>query len=245
MSNAPRRSIKLSDSLLHQLNLYALGATAAGVGVLALAQPAEAKIVYTPKNVKFVNQSFSIDLNHDAKNDFLFSFRYGTDHYLSVKSARKGNGAISGGQQLVRGIPRLTAGALPEGTVIGPSKKFVGKPQILGAVYYNSDGGQTYFYGKFTNVGAAYVGLRFQIKGKQHYGWARLNITIPNGNGNLNYPPITAQLTGYAYETIPSKPIIAGKTKGPDMITLQPTMLGHLARGASAIPAWRAQNSAR
>jgi hypothetical protein len=38
----------LSDSLRHQLNMYAVSATAASVGVLALTVPAEAKIVYTP-----------------------------------------------------------------------------------------------------------------------------------------------------------------------------------------------------
>jgi len=54
---------------------------------------------------------------------------------------------------------------------------------------------------------------------------------------------ITATLTGYAYETIPNKPIIAGKTHGPDVITLQDASLGHLARGASAIPSWRAKEN--
>jgi hypothetical protein len=52
---------------------------------------------------------------------------------------------------------------------------------------------------------------------------------------------IEATLTGYAYETIPNKPIIAGKTKGPDVITLEPATLGHLAQGASGISAWREQ----
>jgi len=46
-------------------------------------------------------------------------------------------------------------------------------------------------------------------------------------------------LTGYAYETIANKAIIAGRTKGPDVTAAQPTSLGHLAAGASAIPAWR------
>jgi hypothetical protein len=55
---------------------------------------------------------------------------------------------------------------------------------------------------------------------------------------------ITAVLTGYAYETIPGKPIITGKTKGPDVVTLQPATLGHLATGASAIPAWRVKQTA-
>ena len=44
----------------------------------------------------------------------------------------------------------------------------------------------------------------------------------------------TATLTGYAYETVANKPIITGKTKGPDVITMQPDIrpgsLGGLAR---------------
>ena len=50
---------------------------------------------------------------------------------------------------------------------------------------------------------------------------------------------ITATLTGYAYETIPGKGIVAGQTKGPDVTALDPAHLGRLAAGASATPAWR------
>jgi hypothetical protein len=42
-----RDTVTLSDSVHHQLNMYALAASAAGVSVLALAQPAECKIIYT------------------------------------------------------------------------------------------------------------------------------------------------------------------------------------------------------
>jgi hypothetical protein len=38
----------LSDSVHLRLNMYALAASAAGVGALALARPCEAEIVYTP-----------------------------------------------------------------------------------------------------------------------------------------------------------------------------------------------------
>jgi hypothetical protein len=37
---------QLPESLHKQVNAYALAASAAGVGVLALAQPAEARIIY-------------------------------------------------------------------------------------------------------------------------------------------------------------------------------------------------------
>ena len=69
------------------------------------------------------------------------------------------------------------------------------------------------------------MGLRFDIKGQSHYGWAHLqNVTVVGGT-----------LTGYAYETIPNKPIITGKTKGPDVITLEPGSLGALAAGAARL----------
>ena len=41
----------------------------------------------------------------------------------------------------------------------------------------------------------------------------------------------TALLTGYAYETVPNKAIITGKTKGPDVVTTQATTLSGLALG--------------
>jgi hypothetical protein len=51
-------------------------------------------------------------------------------------------------------------------------------------------------------------------------------------------------MTGYAYETMPGKAIVAGKTKGADVTTVYPATLGHLAAGASAIPAWRVKRTA-
>jgi hypothetical protein len=46
-SSRPRTTVELSKSFHHQLNMYTLAATAAGVGVLTLVQPANARIVYT------------------------------------------------------------------------------------------------------------------------------------------------------------------------------------------------------
>jgi hypothetical protein len=55
---------------------------------------------------------------------------------------------------------------------------------------------------------------------------------------------LAATVLGYAYETVPNKPIIAGKTGGADVITPQPASLGHLATGAPAIPIWRIKHTA-
>jgi hypothetical protein len=97
--------------------------------------------------------------------------------------------------------------------------------------------GRVSMVGPWANVANRYLGLKFQIKGKTHYGWARMTVKLSRAD-------ITATLTGYAYETIPNRPIVAGKTKGPDVITVQPASLGHLAAGAAAIPAWRRSESA-
>src|ERR1700720_3949367 len=86
----------LSESINQHLNMYALAATAAGVGFLALSQPAEAKIVYTPASVTIVpNNTITLDLNHDGVADFSFkdtSFRTsfgGGGGFLSVVPAQK------------------------------------------------------------------------------------------------------------------------------------------------------------
>lgn len=95
--------------------------------------------------------------------------------------------------------------ALQAGAVIGS------KDYFAGGIFVKADsiGGVKQYLGNWVNVTNDYVGLRFKIAGKTHYGWARLTVQITSRS------VIKATLTGYAYETIPNKPIIAGKTKGP------------------------------
>ena len=70
-ARSPRSPSKLSDSVHLQLSAYALAAGAAGVGMLALAQPAEAKIVYTKTHMVIAGaEQYYLDLNHDKITDF-------------------------------------------------------------------------------------------------------------------------------------------------------------------------------
>jgi hypothetical protein len=102
------------------------------------------------------------------------------------------------------------------------------------------------WYGPWMNGGKGvkdrYLGIRFTINGRIYFGWARM--TVKPGGNILGNPTFTAILTGYAYETIPGKAIVAGKTKDPDVTALHPATLGHLAAGASAIPTWRVKRTA-
>ena len=127
------------------------------------------------------------------------------------------------------------------GVSIGPAITFAKQGiAIMGERLINETTSQ--FNAPWANSGKGaknrYLGLKFVIKGKVHYGWARLTVT-PTGQ-----KVFVETLTGYAYETIPNKPIITGKTKGPDLTTGSPARLGHLAAGASAIPAWRVRHTA-
>lgn len=70
----------LSESFHKQLNSYALAATAAGVSMLALAQPADAKIVYTAVHkVIGISGRYNLDFNNSGKTDVaLFETRHAT-----------------------------------------------------------------------------------------------------------------------------------------------------------------------
>jgi hypothetical protein len=220
-SSRPRTTVELSKSFQQQLNVYALAATAAGVGMLA--QSAEGKIAYTPAHHLIKkNAQYRLDLNHDGVADITFVNYYSCnfDYCYEVLNANPAAGNGVEGAKGALGIPY--AYALKRGAQIGSKHPFSG--QMMASWNSGSRGG-------WSNITDRYLGLHFQINGKTHYGWARLSVQV--GSVNIN-----ATLTGYAYETIPNKPIIAGKTKGPDAITVQPASLGHLAAGASAIPAW-------
>jgi hypothetical protein len=239
MQRPARVPSHLPESLHKRLNAYALAASAAGVGILALvppteylvpsgialvgvfalSEPAEAKIVYTPAHkgmtcsyhTTHCTRSWLFDLNHDGIGDvgFFEAHDRGTGKCRFDAKPVSGNGIEEG--TLGHGY----AEALEAGENIGHAKQFNPASSVLMA--------------SETNVGywhyeqPHYLGVVFQIKGKTHYGWMRLKYSGCYG----------ATLTGYAYETIPNKPIIAGKTKGPDVITAQPATLGHLAAGAS------------
>jgi hypothetical protein len=103
-SPRPRKvSSNLSDSVHQRLNMYAVAASAAGVGILALAQPADAKIVYTPAHVVIHSGRpfvVPLDLDHDGTIDFNFRNWWVDGTYieagtLSAVPARGGNAVWS------------------------------------------------------------------------------------------------------------------------------------------------------
>ncbi len=255
MKHSPRparTSSALSDSTHQRLNMYALAASAAGVGILAVSPPAEAKIVYTPAHrVIGVGQTIPLDLNHDGKTDFSFqdiwnTFEGSGQGFLNALPAQPSNGVEGFGTSLFH---RPYAFALKAGNPVGPNAPFVFGKQIY-MLYANATQG---CHGSWNDAKSRYLGLKFIVKGKIHYGWARLNVSCNTSNGEIK-----GLLTGYAYETIANKSILTGKTNGPEdgseieepspavrpSPTHEPVSLGLLALGAPAFSTWRRERQA-
>jgi hypothetical protein len=251
--SGPRKTAELSESIQQHLNMYALTASAAGVGVLALAQPSEARIVYTPAHVTIaLHRSYKLDPNHDGIADFtILNTSYhntSTWFYRLYEKAAQGNAVEA---SISHTFQQELAKALNRGTRI-PDHAFSSKPALLATAVFNPGG--TFSDGNWVNVSGRYLGLRFKISGRTHYGWARLSVRVHGTS-------VTGILTGYAYETIPSKSIKAGQTfdilpptpdslspddlgtdasrANPTRDTPQPISLGMLALGAQGLPLWR------
>jgi hypothetical protein len=260
-----RPQARLRSNIEKNLLAYAAAATAAGVGVLACPPMAEGKIVYTPAHVNLQGGTpFSLDLNHDGKVDFFLllggsvgaggtavgalsachrPFR-GTKGYICVSSTGASNSLNA---VRITQSGREVAAALRAGAKIENGDRFQDKVAVaMGDVVWETfTSVGTRWSGAWVNGGKGvknrYLGLKFEIDGKFHFGWARLTVTT---TGKHDF---TATLTGYAYETVPGKSIIAGKTHGKDAEQAidasagapEPATLGMLALGAPGLLIWR------
>ena len=218
--------------------------------MLALAQPVEGKIVYTPEHQSVLFAGINLDLNHDGIADFRLCYSDNTFHctgtgpfrppgFFSALLARpmnKLNGVVGQGSFDF-------AAALVEGKPIGGKRAFPTGDSVM--AYAFESGPSSFYAGPWLNVANRYLGFKFVIKGKIHYGWARLDV---NWKGPRTVDK--AILTGYAYETIPNKAIIAGATKEADdenqpadvsfrTSAPEPATVGMLALGAPGLSIWR------
>lgn len=259
-----RQAAKLESGLENSLSAYAIAAVSAGVSLLAMTKSAEAKIIYTPANTSIPvsnKQSVVLDLNHDGIADFSFwNLTYGFSEGQFRVSLNVGCAAVPVSQRSStcrykaneiwgKGVSfQRFASALRPGFEVGANRSFfqqvrkrnrtyVRGPLVTMAGYGGADTSgfpNDNTWGQWFYTNHRYLGLQFMIGGQLHYGWARVAVALdPTARG------VQVTLTGYAYETIPNKPIVTGKTKGPDVITLEPASLGRLAQGASGVSAWR------
>jgi hypothetical protein len=240
-SKGPRSKQQLSESFTNHVNAYALAAGAAGVTLMAMAQPAEAEIIVTQANGNIpINKYVSIDLNHDGIPDFRFllsTFAYHTFRATLLVQPRGAGGVIAS--------PGGYAAPLSLGASIGPAQAFTkGKhlnmARSAGFDYFTSRYSRNVF-GPWENVQSRFVGVSFQIAGATHYGWVRLTV-------NFSKRTPTATLTGYAYETVAGQGIQAGQlvdeaSAPAESAPMAQASLGMLALGSQGLELWRREES--
>lgn len=240
----PKRVHKQLDKTLFG---YAAAASAAGVGLLALAAPAaEASVVFTKTNAVLAsNTSLSIDLNNDGVNDVTLvnTFHIGgalntgssfIQHgFLYAQATQPGAGVVASS--------RFVA-AFGSKKQIGPQNRFASGP-ILAMERCNTPPDTSYaiLSGPWGNGTNKFLGLKFAINGETHYGWVRINVSH-------SLCTLTATITGYAYETVPDKRIVTGQRVGSAQVATGAAespastgvaTLGLLATGAAGLVAWR------
>jgi hypothetical protein len=245
-----KREWSPSESTLQRLNLYSLAAGAAGVGMLALAQPAAASVVYTPAHANIQpGEVYPLDLNHDGNTDVWISIVKQHSNTSTAFETLSANPARGGGIEITQSRLRFAA-ALPPGVSI-PSYLGFSRGKVPMVFASENPGGQG-LLGNWKDVQDRYLGIKFQINGETHYGWARFTTHVNLGSRIT----IMAELNGYAYETVPNRPIRtrpssdapdpAGEDSKPAAFRVgQPSRdgeaatLGLLALGAPGIPCWR------
>jgi hypothetical protein len=256
----------LSGTSEHTLRSYTLAAAAASVSVLALAQPAEAEIIITNKTIPLhANKGVLLDLNGDGVTDFdFFLSNYTISHTIVNNLFVSQPGSFNAGNSVI-GTGYL-ASALLRGAKIGPGGPFIKTYAKYGvgiegsALCTQNCGGKSGYsfdqrlQGKWGGGHPnRFIGVKFKIKGKIHYGWIRLTVTVKHkGSGKGPTGSFSATITEYGYESVANKACDAGLA-GPSVPNAAPgsastehgslrksgPALGMLALGAEAMPLWR------
>jgi hypothetical protein len=257
----------LSSALEKNLSAYALAAGSAGVALLACGQPADAKVVITKVDIPVpINAGpVNFDINGDGQNDFgLSAANFPTSTCTEARSKPTGkNGRLPLGcffNDRLTVIPVQAAnevwheglsyyGGEPCAADLGRGVRIDRlRPFAAGKILMTGDEGTSIGHqlcGSWDREkNRHYLGVKFLDKeSKVHYGWVRVT-------NNFTF----ATITGYAYETIPNKPILAGivNETGDEASLLepsnlpaksaQPASLGYLALGAVGLSAWRRED---
>jgi hypothetical protein len=228
--------------------MYSIAAGAAGVSILALAQPADAEVVVTPKNLTVVpGAPVYIEMTGEGRADFELVAQSFFSRTLEVTPLP--GGAVVGGSFL------KWASRLGPGAIVGPLAPFTGGGVLLYRTHWYTLCASNYCHTIFVSSGywgadgsTAYLGVKFPIAGRIHYGWIRLAVT--------NWYPVTAHITAYAYETEPDTPLLVppvpsdetdNDTKQEDQNISKASVggpsLGMLALGAHGLPVWRREET--
>ena len=215
-------------------------AVAGGAVMLTASDASAAPIVFSNQNVEIgKDETFDLDLNLDNTIDF--SFRNSFIDNTGVKNDQRvldllvapNNAYISQGG----GVAQLGAG-----TTVGPTPPnktaYSGDSDRLATVGGGGPKGPNW-----TGVNA-FLGLRFDINGQLHFGWAELSVSNSTdincaGPTGTMACASTATLLSWAYNDVAGESIVTGAQA--DVPVPEPASLSLLAMGAAALGAVRAR----
>ena len=199
-------------------------------GMLFWAQEAPAAVIFVPpvhrialNNLNPATQDYNIDLNGDGVFDLQHDSS-GRSSFLRTSAGTR----LLGLRQPFQGVswydsqpyPLTTGISIGEdspalfpqyGTLSGWQSHPMGTPGVASLhVRYNVGTS-----GSFLGI-RGYLGMEFLIDGQVHYGWMDLD----------NYNWNQTEIRGWAYETEPGKPILAGSVPEPSTLLLVCATLG-------------------
>jgi hypothetical protein len=182
--------------------------TALACAMVALATHAQAAVVVTqltpsvyrpfPNGITESRTHYYIDLNSDGSDDYdIVTTGFG------MSCAAVGMNEIACG--LIFGFPEVGGQAqkIHSGAIIGAYQDGYNYDWTPGFGAMVSINGITFpplIYG-YWGSNRDYLGLRFNIAGQTHYGWIQMYLPATEGAGFVE---------GFAYETEPNTPILAG-----------------------------------
>jgi hypothetical protein len=205
---------RLASKLDKDLIAYAIAAGAAGVGLMAAAPNAEARVVATPANIVVpINGGLiQFDINGDGVPDFGLSATNFFDSPGGETRKHTGKpllGGIFGGRlfaipaQSANGVAvngsyfgKAAAMAFVGGAPIGPSLPFNDGMILMAGVVGTGCEGSSFAYGHWrgSHPPHEFLGVKFtDSSGNLHYGWVRIETK------ESNVSDFNATITGYAY----------------------------------------------
>jgi hypothetical protein len=184
----------LNLSVILTLGFLGLVESVRGQSTIVYVQPSQ------PINYGTYPLSYNLDLNNDGITDFVMSCDIGGVNL----TPQDNNRVVVDGSFLVA--------ALNQGEQISPSLnpvyQWTGSSVTLGAQAVFD--GQYFYAGNFSSKDA-FIGLEFQAGGNNYFGWMEVT----------NFFNIAAgQVLGWAYETVPNTPILAGQVPEASSVAL-------------------------
>lgn len=250
-----RPAVRLRQTAENKLLSYATAASAAGIGLLALTQPANANIIFTPAHQTILpNQTIKLDLNNDGVSEFslrIFNFHLG-GVYQTGRNDSSGSINLAGSANSDKAVKAVSnfgfVDALASNAKVGVSDQFESGIMAECTITNGGSGGAL---GPWVKQRNKFLGVSFGIGGQTHYGWVRLSVQQIGRRAC----DLQALITGYAYESNPNTPILTGQKSGTNEVgTMVPDLnhppvgtmasLGLLAQGARGLAIWRREEDA-